>query len=281
MTVFCVAVDVEHDVEPAVALAAQLARRCDDDLALVDVLWPMAPIVAPAAAPGVVPSAIELEQSALEPASAEYRAGRHAELEELALRAGAPARSVESHTGPPADVLRELSRRPDARLLVVVDHGGGALKAKLLGEPGRDAMRDLACPIVLTPTGATQALGERPRIMCAVDDDGSAPEVAEVAGDLAERLGATLRIAHSAAEIDDELVVSLMPHVPPTVEVTFALVDAPPPRRLAALADQVRPDLIVVGAPHHGAISAALQGSVTHHLAEHAGTPLVVVPTAG
>jgi nucleotide-binding universal stress UspA family protein len=89
------------------------------------------------------------------------------------------------------------------------------------------------------------------------------------AGDLSRDLEAERDVAQRI--LDDSLE-----SVPPSaVDIESQLVEAAPGDALVAAAKDA--DLVVVGSHGRGSLSAALLGSVSHHVVQHAPCPVVIV----
>jgi nucleotide-binding universal stress UspA family protein len=87
----------------------------------------------------------------------------------------------------------------------------------------------------------------------------------DLVGDLeAERRAAELILDHAVAGVAAS-----------NVELVPELVEAAPGDALVAASE--RAELVVVGSRGRGTLSAALLGSVSHHVVQHASCPVVVV----
>jgi nucleotide-binding universal stress UspA family protein len=99
-----------------------------------------------------------------------------------------------------------------------------------------------------------------------------APDLMAIpAGNLAEELDADRAAAERA--LSDAISAALGDD--PGVSVELVLVEDAPGEGLVALAQDA--DLVVVGTRGRGNIAQALLGSVSHHVAQHAPCPVVIV----
>jgi nucleotide-binding universal stress UspA family protein len=138
-------------------------------------------------------------------------------------------------------------------------------------------------------------------IICGVDDSDGARRAAAAAADLSHRLGARLVVLHVAtvpvvpgaggvpgmrAELESRqteaahaLVDSIANEIPQSrAERRVMLGD--PVYALIAAAEETEASAIVVGSRGHGAVRAAIVGSVALELCRRAACPVLVVPTA-
>lgn len=153
--------------------------------------------------------------------------------------------------------------------------------------PGRE--QEVVCAVLRGESTKRAAAGTREDATTAspaVDDD-DAPAVTAGAARLARRLDARLRIVHvleralsrappeqvaasgPSAEGRDEsgrLFARCRAALPAEAGADFVTVEGDAAERLRAVAREVDAGLIAVGRAHHGAVGAALLGSVMHQL---------------
>lgn len=194
----------------------------------------------------------------------------------------------------PARALVDASER--AALVVVGARGMGGFKGLLLGSNSQQVLHHARCPVAVIREGATEG-APTGRVVVGVDASPASAEALRWAIDEARAREAELVIVHAwqlpylgvypyvgeaydggvleraAAETVDGLLAEA--GVPDGLAVTRRLVHEPPARAiLDAGADA---DLIVVGARGSGGFKGMLLGSVSHHVANHAPCPVVVV----
>lgn len=180
------------DSHGAAQLAARLAERLSLRLALIHVQVPIPP---PDAAilegpQPISPVAVDL---VLSPDRLDPPAAETADWEQ-ALVSSEPTRR-DTIIGRPAETLRRVSDARHTRLLVVVDDGG-PLSSKFSGNAARDVIRGAGCPVVLVATGPMPQRASVRNILCGVDENDNASDVAMLAAALTERLGGRLRFVH-------------------------------------------------------------------------------------
>lgn len=216
-----------------------------------------------------------------------------------AALAGSPpedARDVEREVvvGLPAPAL--LDAAADADLLVVGSRGLGGFRGLLLGSVSRAVMQRARCPVVVVREGAEHVTGNH-RVVVGVDGSPQAAVALDWAFDAAALRGAQVEIVSTWAlrsELHDRMSVS--PVDPAPLEdvahwaidkaVASAGTTALDVRRTvafgspaAAILDAAQhADLVVLGSRGLGEFSGWALGSVSHHVAQHAPCPVVVLP---
>jgi nucleotide-binding universal stress UspA family protein len=280
----------------AVRVAAQLADRLALRLALIEVHVPIPP---PRTAPVEGPQPLVALASEADVLAAEQVPVVQGPAEwQRGVRVPRDARH-DAITAAPAMALERLAQDPRTELLVVGDEGGGPLRAKLEGNAGREALRDVACPLVLVPARAADAGQEADMgtLVCGVDDDDAAPGVAAGAAGLARRLNARLHIVHvlerpptappgahapslrsgEARAGAGQVMTRCRAALPAQIRAEFVTAKGDAAKRLGAAARAVGAGLIAVGRPRHGAIGSALLGSAVHGLLANGTTPVCVI----
>lgn len=147
------------------------------------------------------------------------------------------------------------------------------------------------------------------RILAAIDWTSGADAVVDQTRQLAELTGAAVHILHvqpmnvpsppalstlanhalTAGPAPGDAVAAAHQMVGEAVAVLDAVgvhaegtvLETPPgdtPRAVLQLARDLRADLIVLGARHHGWLSAAFRSSVADEVSHHAGCPILIVP---
>lgn len=186
-TVACALAGTERDAT-LVGVGAALAERLGLQVELVHVnrLVDMVPV-------GAGPVTAGLPVLVPEPEDATGRSReRLADLAEAVGHDGAPCVVLD---GPPAQVLKDLSRRPDLAYLVVGDHGTGPLRAFVEHSLTRTLLRTSRCPLVVVPEHASPEAVERPKaIVCAVDEEATAQAALSSTRELARRLGTIVMV---------------------------------------------------------------------------------------
>jgi nucleotide-binding universal stress UspA family protein len=207
----------------------------------------------------------------------------------------------------PAPAL--LAAAAGAELLVVGARGTSGLNGLLLGSVSQHLLRRTTGPLAIihppgpAPLGAAHRRdpdhAETGRIVVGFDDSPSARRALHWAADEARLRGALLDVVRAwdvvypvAAPMGGFPVESDATEVSARagLESALAVLEAENlPRPVVAhlvhgpaaptiLDAACNADLVVLGTRGHGAVRGALLGSVTHHVAHLAPTPLVVVP---
>ena len=198
----------------------------------------------------------------------------------------------------PARALLDASQ--DAALLVVGARGLGGFRGLLLGSVSQHCLHHAPCPIAIIRPHAVPSPGEHvERIVVGVDGSHTAVRALTWAVEEARIRRASLVVVH-AWHVP---AVAVSPFVGPTIDPTVfedearrtvdAAIGSVDTTRLAEPIERIvvcggsastlletgkGADLIVAGSRGHGGFTELILGSVSHHLAHHAASPLVIVP---
>lgn len=207
-------------------------------------------------------------------------------------RLALPVNAAVGHGGP-AQVLLEASE--SAALLVIGSRGRGGFARLLLGSTSTQCATHATVPTVVVPGDAEPAAVKTVMVGC--DGSPNSMEALRWAIDFAPHGGTVvvvwvwdatpLAVGADAFFFPDasDLAAERFHHLVDTVaerarsrNVTLEreFVRGTPRSALAAQADDA--DLIVVGARGHGAVGAALLGSVSTWLLHHLHRPIAIVP---
>jgi len=217
-------------------------------------------------------------------------------LDRARERAGDRAASYEvAHAGSPASALHGVAERVGASLLVVgADHHGpiGRIAA---GSVTEQVLHASPCAVAVAPAGLADD-GRRVATIGVGYDDGPESRAAlATAVDLADRLGARLRLidvlpteAFWLSGYAGPLVLPEMradarralgdaaQEIDPSIPVETMVLEGDPAALLARAAERL--DLLVVGSRGFGPLRRVLLGSVSARLVRDLDRPLVVVP---
>jgi nucleotide-binding universal stress UspA family protein len=204
-------------------------------------------------------------------------------------------------SGSAAHGLNDVAEAEGAKMIVLGSSPRGARRRISPGSTGERLLHGATCPVAVAPRGMREEPGDRPiqRIGVAFVDTEEAREALRVAAELAERIGAGLRLytvvapraeifapvvgrdaeeaflatlRESAQAALDEALAS-MADVPASGE----LLEGDAVDELAALDDRDI-DLLVCGSRGYGPVRRVLLGGVSSRLIRRAACPLVVVP---
>lgn len=201
----------------------------------------------------------------------------------------------------PADGLLDAST--DARLLVLGARGLGGFRGLLLGSVTRKCLHHATGPVaVVRPDGPAPraSTGRTPRVVVGVDGSDPSRAALDWALDEARRRSATLDVVHAwtppylygypyTAPLDPTPYESAAREV---VDAMLAEADTGglnhPPHVLMGpgggaagliIDAAAGADLVVIGSRGHGPVRAALTGSVSDQVAQHAPAPVIVTPS--
>jgi nucleotide-binding universal stress UspA family protein len=233
--------------------------------------------VAPAPLVGARPAANFAER--LAEAEAFERAGRlHTVLEPVAERLqSSPACAVEF--GDPGELLAAAAEQISASLLVIGRSRQWMVERVMLGSTTAVLARRAPCPVAIVPAESPPLEGDT--IVAGIDGSGRSIHVARVAALLAHRLGLRLVLAAvgpAAGEDAVEPALEAAAEVAADIPREGITADGSPAEVLAALGRSLSAQLLVVGSRGLGPIRAAVLGSTSSALVEHADRAVVVVP---
>lgn len=236
--------------------------------------------------PAVVPDLQETAEELLTEAIADAFAGRCLVPIERAVRAGSPAM-----------VLVEESR--DADLLVVGSRGHGGFVGLMIGSVSMATAMHAACPVLVMHAGDAVPAKDAPsgaRVVVGVGGSPVAGTVLRAAADAAAEMDAELlaiaawqdTTIYADAYIDVRTELEAAAERDLATAVAEAFPDGRPPRLHTVLREGAAAatlvteshdaDLVVVGRSGHGEFAAVLLGSVALPVAEHAKSPVLVIP---
>ncbi len=242
--------------------------------------------------PMSAPMAVGIDDSDLHDAAAHDVATVAAELSE---RLSVPVTASVGHGGP-AQVLLDASE--SASLLVVGSRGRGGFARLMLGSTSTQCATHASVPTVVVPGDAEPARTRRILVGCdgspnsmmalrwAIDfaDPGDTVVAAWVWDATPLAVGADAFFFPDASDLAAERFHHLVDAVAGQARVGGVVLErefirGTPRSALASHADEV--DLVAVGARGHGAVGAALLGSVSTWLLHHVHRPIAVVPLTG
>ena len=260
----------------ALDLAGMLARSRDEDLlvaAIVPAPW----------APG--PARVDAEYQA------ELERLAHAALEEVRPRLAASTRVVVHHARSTPAGLMELAEQHDAAAIVLGSASSGALGRVALGSASDGLVHMSSIPVALAPRGfhcRPDAIVRR----VTVSFGGSDESLVTAAAEVAERVGASLRIASFAVrprapiqagvgtDTERAVVAQWERDVRAALDAEYELVVGRGETWEDALEDVEWEDgdVLVVGSSSAGPIARVFLGSHSAKIVRHSPVPVVVVP---
>jgi len=202
-------------------------------------------------------------------------------LEEVAQELG-PDRDVHSELrfGGASEALGAVAGSGGAELVVVGSRGLGSVGSLLLGSVSQRLAVHGPCPTVIVPESAAE-LGDA-AIVCAVDDSEESRAALAAAATLAERLGATLVLAHAAGDDapagdGEELLSRLVAESGLGGSVERILLRGAAAEAIVGAATARRAGMIVIGSRGRGALASAALGSVSSAVATQAPCAVTIV----
>jgi len=291
-------VDYSEFSRRALDHATALARWYDAELYVLHVVPLVIPATVAAPATAVIPVELEPDGAAAE-----------AELQAFikpAVDAGVPMTPV-IRSGSVIAGIADSAGEKQADLIVIGTHGRSGFERLFLGSTAERVLRTAPCPVLTVPLRAESLPPEEvlfTRILCPIDFSEASLGALEYALVLARASFGRMVLLHSIEVLEDE------PWVPSSFSVPeYRLVrqqhaeqalkqlvpeDASmwcePETRVATgkayrailhLAEEVQPDLIVMGAQGSNALDRMLLGSTTHHVVRAAPCPVLTVRSMG
>ena len=181
----------------------------------------------------------------------------------------------------PVQGLHELAEHRDAAALVLGPTHLGRAGRALLGDVALIALHAAPCAVAVAPDGYAERAGSAPRtIGVGLVDTPEARDALDLAIDLAERLGARLRLIHvetgAQAAASAQLLEPARATVADRVAVETDVRRGDVGHELAAAGEDL--DLLVLGSRAYGPLQRLLLGSVSRQVVHAARCPLLVLP---
>jgi nucleotide-binding universal stress UspA family protein len=226
-------------------------------------------------------------------------------LREAVEAAGVTTRDIEvtAEAGEPVAVIVDQAVSRRSNLLVMATHGRRGFDRLLLGSVAEKVLRLAPCPVLTVPPHAPDAPPgvALSKILCPIDFSPAALQAVGVAADLARRANAALVVVqvieflaeedpHESAHFDvPEFRRHLLQDAHRRLDAFLAdqprldrgvatrVVAGRAYREILQMADEERPDLIVMGAQGRGGSSLVPLGSTTQQVVRGASCPVMTV----
>lgn len=282
----------------AVSYATALARTAGGAVHLLHVATPF-PVSAPYSDLPGDPRLYEAQRAYAEEGLAAAAA--------LVQAAGVPV-TVEIRMGSPVHEVRSAAADWQADAIVLGTHGHSGFERLVLGSVTEKLLRTAPCAVLTVPHTAVgrgvEAIQWR-RILCAHDGSAASKAGVDYAATLALRAAAQLTLvavvetvphdgdftgpAFAAfrearqAHAEEALDTALPPETRARCRTEDRVVYGKPGEQILAVAQQLQPDLIVVGIQGRNALDLMIFGSTANHVVRQAEHPVLTVrpPAAG
>lgn len=204
-------------------------------------------------------------------------------LRKFAAEAGAGTQHVHLADGPAADVIVALAATLGAHLIVMGTHGRTGLNRLMLGSVAEKLMRMSPVPVLAVRTGTRTP--EVRHILCPVNNTPMARSALMLASGMAACTNARLTALHvresdDAATIEDICAWIAREPLPGSCDVRDLTREGDAATEIIRTAQDMRADLIVLGASHKRFFDASVLGSTTVRVTRHAPVPVLVAFTA-
>lgn len=215
-----------------------------------------------------------------------------AELRESVARHIAPIVGDGPHdvlvtTGQPVPALLQVAREQDADLIVMGTHARRGWRRAILGSVSEGVVHGSNVPVLTVSVRDHMASDVSvTRIVCPVNLTEVAHEALRVAASIAEMFGAELYVVHvvepseSGHPYSDENRVRrwIEPALQDSVTYQQVVVRGGAAERVLDTADELKADLLVVGAQHRMFRDTTVVGTTTERLIRFASCPVLMVP---
>lgn len=300
ITRVCCPVDFSDTSRKALRYAGAIATWYE---AVLDV---MHVIPDPAASGAAMASALPAEVMARMRATAEASLRRFVDDADLSAHLS----RLVVHSGTPAAAIIDYARKTSPDLLVIGTHGRSGLNHLLMGSNAERVLAHASCPVMTIPPHAREvrspAYAQFKRIVAACDFSPASSYALEYAISLAQENDSSLTLLHviemlssdEALALADQRSIEFVDQRRRTAhealqqlaardtsaacETTERIELGPPARAILRVAEEVRADLIVMGAQGHGPLGVMLYGSATQTVLRRAACPVLTarVPAA-
>lgn len=199
--------------------------------------------------------------------------------------------------GRPADRIRATADEKNADVIVLGGSDGTAVERLLLGSVSEEVVRSASRPVMVVPSDVT--VGPVEAVLSPVDFSECSRASLRESARWAQRVGARLEVLHvltpegpvppfsfgrevgDSGEIREratakleELVAEV---VPGELEVELLVEEGPPANAIRAVADERRPDLVVMGTHGRRGLEQFIVGSTALEVLRQARWPVVTI----
>jgi len=276
----------------ALAYATALAVTYGATVRVLHVATPF-PIVAPYLDTPGDPRLFEAQRAAID---------QSLSAEAARVRAAGVTAVTDHRTGSPVHEILQAVAETHTDLIVVGTHGRGGFERLVLGSVTEKLLRMAPCAVLTVPhsaLGRTAAAVRWERILCAHDGSAASQAGVAYAASLAERTGARLTLVSVVETVpyggdftgpefaafrqarqdhaEEALDTALPPAVRARCQIDDCVVYGKPSQQILAVAQQVRPDVIVMGVQGRGALDLLVFGSTVNQVVRQAEHPVLTV----
>jgi nucleotide-binding universal stress UspA family protein len=224
-------------------------------------------------------------------ATPEHQANLEEEIETFVApaMAGRPY-ELDLTVGQPIPAILQTAQERKADLIVMGAHQQHGWRHLLLGSVSDGVIHGSRCPVLAIAGDAPTFQENRPcavtEILCPVNFTEVAHDALEVAAGLAQAFGAHLTIVHvvepgevTTVSADEERIREWVgPEVRERCSYREIVVRGGPSERVLDCVDDLRADLLVIGAQHKIFRNATVIGTTTERLVRFSSAPVLVVP---
>ncbi len=204
---------------------------------------------------------------------------------------------IEEARGPTTEALLRAASASDTEMLVVGSRGLGGFRGLLLGSVSRQLCEHAPCPVTVVRGEVTSDQVQLGTVVVGLDGSDNASRALAFAGDLAQRAGGRVIVAHAAGAsattepaefhlspaataVQEQVEAWCAPLHRRDIDHGVAIKQGDPRQVLREIVAEHDADLLVVGSHGRGAMAHLLLGSVANSLAQHCQVPVTIVPHA-
>jgi nucleotide-binding universal stress UspA family protein len=204
---------------------------------------------------------------------------------------------VEEVRGPTTEALLRAASATNTSMLVVGSRGLGGFRGLLLGSVSRQLCEHAPCPVTVVRGEVASDQVQLGTVVVGLDGSDNASRALAFAGDLAQRAGSRVIVAHAAGgsttieakelhlspvatAVQEQVERWCAPLHQREIDHDIAIKQGDPRNVLREIVAEHDADLLVVGSHGGGRVAHLVLGSVASSLAQHSKVPVTIVPHA-
>jgi nucleotide-binding universal stress UspA family protein len=184
---------------------------------------------------------------------------------------------IEAIDKPPIDAILDASQAHNAELVVMGMHGHRGWERLWMGSVTEQVIRRSSIPVLAVSTATAEAPVRH--ILCPANSSNTGQQALEYAAEVSKTYNAHLTVLNVVEQGDDPLVCPLVDEsVKKSCNVKEINLRGNAAKTIAETSNNLKPDLIVMGAERKSAVMGEFFSSTTSSVMQLAIGPLMVVP---